>query len=326
MYSAADIIDAIYGPPLEVLSNCLRGFMVPAPGHLLVVGDFASVEGRGVAWFSGEEWKLRAYRESDAKTGPGIYELAYAKAFRVPVESVKNPSFERQVGKTMELAFGYQGGVGAFQTMAKTLGVKVADDKAEEFKVGWRAAHPKVKQTWYDLQRAAINATLKPGEGYSAGHPGRGVKFKAVGSFLWCLLPSGRALCYPYPKVLEGNFGPQLTYMKVPSPGAEDAGKIIHDEANRGNWARVKTYGGSLMENVIQAICRDLLVHVLLALHEAGARIVMHVHDEAVIEVAAGKAPGAHKELERLMSTAPAWAAGFPLMGEVKTMARYGKG
>lgn len=318
-----DAIDLIYGPPMTMVSKCIRGFFVAGEGSVLVAGDFANVEGRGVAWFAGEEWKLRAFREADAGTGPGIYELAYAKAFHVPVESVLNPSFERQVGKTMELAFGYGGGVGAFKTMGKNMGVNVPDAKADEFKVAWRAAHPRVKNTWYALERAAIAAVQNPGSIYSAGHPGREVRYKTAGSFLWCMLPSGRVLCYPYPKVLEGDFGPQLTYMKVPSPDAADKGKIIHDPKNSSNWARVKTYGGSLMENVIQAICRDLLVEVLLRVKGFA---VLHVHDEIVIEVPEAKADEAKRAMEGFMRETPAWAAGFPLFAECKTMRRYGKG
>lgn len=318
-----DAIDMIYGPPMSVVSSCLRGFFVAGEGNVLVAGDFANVEGRGVAWFAGEEWKLRAFREADAGTGPGIYELAYAKAFHVPVESVLDPSFERQVGKTMELAFGYGGGVGAFKTMGKNMGVNVPDAKADEFKVAWRTQHPRVKNTWYALERAAIAAVQNPGSIYSAGHPGREVRYRTAGSFLWCMLPSGRVLCYPYAKILEGDFGKQLTYMKVPSPDAADKGKIIHDPKNSSNWARVKTYGGSLMENVIQAICRDLLVEVLLRVKGFA---VLHVHDEIVIEVPEAKADGAKRAMEGFMRETPAWAAGFPLFAKCKTMRRYGKG
>ena len=318
-----DAIDIVYGPPMSVISRCIRGFFQAAPGKVLVAGDFANVEGRGVAWFSGEDWKLRAFREADAGTGPGIYELAYAKSFGVPVESVKDPSFERQVGKTMELAFGYGGGVGAFKTMGKNMGVIVPDAKADEFKVAWRSAHPRVKNTWYALERAAIGAVENPGKAFSAGHPGREVRYKVAGSFLWCLLPSGRALCYPYPKVLEGEYGPQLTYMKVPSPDAADKGKIIDDPKNTSNWARIKTYGGSLMENVIQAICRDVLVDAMLPFCD---NVVLHVHDEIVLEVDEAKGEDARVKLEQAMRTAPAWAAGFPLFAKCKVMRRYGKG
>lgn len=320
-----DAIDAIYGPPLSVVSSCLRSFFVAPPGKRLISGDFSNVEGRGQAWFAGEQWKLEAFRKADVKQGPGIYELTYAKSFGVPVESVKNPSEERQVGKVMELAFGYQGGVGSFHVMAKTYGVKVSDQKADEFKEAWRAAHPRIKTVWYDIQNAAINAVRSPGDSYVCGHPARQAKFKMAGSFLWCLLPSGRAICYPYPKLLEGQFGPQLTYMTVPSQEDRRKGKIIHDPHNSSNWARVATYGGSLFNNIIQGTCRDLLAGVMLQLDAAGAQIVIHTHDDCVIECESEKTEQARVAMERLMRTAPAWAAGFPLHADCGAAMRYGK-
>lgn len=315
-------IDMIYGPPMDVLSRCMRGFFIPKQGCKLVVGDFTNVEGRGVAWFSGEDWKIKAFQAADMKTGPGIYELAYAKSFDVPVESVKNPSFERQVGKVMELAFGYQGGVGAFTTMGETLGVKVGALQANSFKEAWRSAHPRVVGTWKTLEKAAIAAVRAPEQVFEAGYPGRQAKFKVAGSFLWCLLPSGRAICYPYPKLLPGHYGDQLTYMARIGQG--DKVGIVADPKNSSNWARVSTYGGSLMENVVQGFCRDLLVDcVLIPFHNF---VVMHVHDEGVLEIPEKKAEQTRQDLERSMRTPPPWAAGFPLWADVSVMGRYGKG
>jgi DNA polymerase len=320
-----EAIDMIYGPPLSMVSRCMRSFFTAAPGKMLLAADFSNVEGRGAAWFAGEHWKIEAFRAADAKTGPGIYELAYAKSFNVPVESVKNPSEERQVGKTMELAFGYQGGAGSFHVMGKTYGVKVTDEKADEFKNAWRSAHPRIVGTWYGIQRAAISAVKNPGEVYACGHPGRQAKFKVAGSFLWCLLPSGRAICYPYPKLLEGEYGPQLTYMTNPSPDDRKKGKVIKDPQNSANWARVGTYGGSLFNNIIQGTCRDLLADCMLRLSALGANIVLHVHDEAVVEVDADKAEAARQKMQEIMRTPPEWAAGFPLWADCGAMKRYGK-
>lgn len=318
-------IDAVYGPPMTVISRCLRSFFTALPGKRLIHSDWKNVEGRGQAWFAGEQWKLDAFRAADAKTGPGIYESAYSRMFNVPVESIKDPSEERQIGKVSELAFGYQGSIGSFHVMAKTYGVKVSDDKADEFKYAWRAAHPKIVQTWYDIQRAAIDAVRAPGEVFTCGHPGRQAKYKMAGSFLWCLLPSGRAICYPYPKILQGEFGPQLTYMTVPSEQDKAKGKIIHDPKNTSNWARVGTYGGSLFNNIVQGFCRDFLAECMGGLHDAGAAIVLHTYDDINVEVAAEKAEGARAAMERMMRTPPEWAAGFPLFAECSVMTRYGK-
>jgi DNA polymerase len=142
-----------------------------------------------------------------------------------------------------------------------------------------------------------------------------------AGSFLWCLLPSGRVICYPYPKLLADEYGEKLTYMTVPGPGDE----IIHDSKNASNWARVSTYGGSLFNNIVQGFCRDFLTDCMLDLDAAGAQIVLHTYDDINIEVDEAKGEGARAEMQRRMCAAPAWAAGFPLKAGVKLMKRYGK-
>lgn len=321
-----DAIDMIYGPPLTVISQCLRSFFVATPGKALVHGDWSNIEGRGQAWFAGEEWKLRAFADADAKRGPGLYELAYARMFNVPVESVKNPSEERQIGKVSELAFGYQGGVGSFRTMAKAypeISGKITDLQAAEFRDAWRAAHPRIKAAWYAIERAAVSAVRAPGETYVCGHPGRQAKFRMVGSFLWLLLPSGRAICYPYPRLIEDSYGPKLTYMTVPSPEDKKKGKVIADAKNSSNWARVGAYGGSLFNNIVQGFCRDVLAECLLRLDAKGAAIVLHTHDDVNIEVDEAKAEGAREAMQAEMRAAPAWAAGLPLFVKCETMRRY---
>lgn len=322
-------IDMIYGPPLTILSRCMRSFFVAPPGKKLISGDWSNVEGRGQAWFAGEQWKIDAFNAADAKRGPGLYELAYARMFNVPVESVKNPSEERQIGKVSELAFGYQGGVGSFFTMAKAYpDMKVqlmSSAQIDGFKNAWRAAHPRIVHVWREIQAAAISAVCNPGGTYTCGLHGRHATFKMVGSFLWCLLPSGRAICYPYPKILEGDYGPQLTYMCVPSADDRKKGNIIHDKSNAANWARVGTYGGALFNRIVQGFCRDFLADLLLWLDEKGAAIVMHTHDDANIEVDNAKAEGARAAMQAQMRALPAWAPGFPLFAKCAVLDRYGK-
>jgi DNA polymerase len=325
---------------MSMISRCLRSFFVAPPGRKLIAGDFSAVESRGTAWLAGEEWKLRAFRAADAKTGPGIYELTASKTLGIPLDQITKDSPARQTGKVQELAFGYQGGVGAARKFLPASMQHLEDAQLNAWKLAWRRAHPAIagKETvgqsgrtywkgglWRDLEDAAIMAVDNPGIAYSAGFPGRGVQFKKAGSFLWCQLPSKRVMCYPYPKLLPGQYRPQLTYMTV--PGEDDArrGNIIEDVKNANNWARVSTYGGSLTENIVQALCRDLLVDVMLTLHEKGAQIVLHVHDEVLIEVAEKSAEDAHKAMEAVMRTPPDWAKDFPLWAECKIMQRYGK-
>lgn len=317
-----DWIDLAYGPPLTVISQLLRGFIVAEPGKKLIGGDYSNVEGRGIAWLAGEEWKLDAFREADANPdGPDIYERAYAGTF--DKDPARVTSDERQIGKVLELAFGYQGGKGACHTMGAAYGVEMTDEEADDAKTKWRAAHPKIKQYWYDLQNAALNAVRKPGRITTAGAPGRQVKFRKAGSFLWMLLPSGRTLCYPYPQIRQNEYGDHLTYKTVPSADDYQRGRIVPDPSNTRQWARVATYGGKLAENATQAICRDLLVDAMLRLEEAGYPVVLHVHDESVTEGDFTEAD--RQKVESIMNTAPVWAKDFPLVSECWLNPRYMK-
>jgi DNA polymerase bacteriophage-type len=346
-------LDMLYGEPSIMISKCLRGFIKAPRGRQLIGGDFSSIEGRGLAWLAGEHWKVEAFAECDADPElPDMYERAYAKTFNRDPSSVTTD--ERQIGKVEELAFGYQGGVGAFRTMGKTYNVRVVaslkdvkpggqiitEQQADDFKRGWRDAHPRIKQYWYDLQDTAIHATQFPGEITRAGAAGRQVMFRKRGSFLWCRLPSGRTLCYPYPMIYTDRYGPHLTYKGVPDatvwaiyahwlqfgkPAGDENPTYIEDEAgNSREWCRIKTYGGKLAENITQAICRDLLAEAMLRIDAAGFGVVLHVHDEIVVE-------GVFTEQDRikfeaLMCQVPAWAAGFPIKAGCWLSERYVKG
>jgi DNA polymerase len=310
---AAQYLDVLFAPPLDVISWSLRGMICAAPGNDLLAADFANIEGRGLAWLAGDEKKLDVFRAFDDGSGLDVYKLMAATVLTKPVGEIDKD--QRQTyGKVPELACGYQGGVGAFQKMAKTYQVKVSDEIADFAKTQWRAAHPKIVQYWYDLEAAAIEAVLNPGRVTMAGAPGRQVKFRVKGSFLWCLLPSGRALCYPYPKLKQkmtpwGEEKDQVHYMTV--------------DGTTNKWEETHTYGGKLAENVTQAICRDLLVAAIRQAEAAGYPVVLHVHDEVVSEVP--KAFGSLEEYERVCSTMPAWAAGLPVVAEGWRGERYRK-
>lgn len=316
---AHEMITACFDRPMTVISDCLRGMICAAPGHELMAADFANIEGRVLAWLAGEQWKLDAFTAYDQKKGPDIYKLGYAKSFRIPVEEVTKD--QRFIGKVQELALGYQGGVGAFQTMARGYGVVVSDALAEEIKTAWREAHPNIVQYWYDLENAAKNAVSRPGLLFNvyrgnAGGVYQPVAFLVKGSFLFCKLPSGRVLTYPYPKLKPittpwGEEKEQIHYMSV--------------DGKTKKWQETHTYGGKLAENVTQAVSRDILADAMLRVEAHGYPIVMHVHDEIVSEVS-NAAPNTDLSLfEAIIAQVPAWAAGLPIAVEGWRGRRYRK-
>ena len=304
-----DDLDMLYGPVLGAISDCLRGFLVAAEGHDLIAVDFANIEGRVLAWLAGEEWKLNAFREFDNGNGPDLYLVAASRIYGCSVDEAKP---HRQVGKVAELALGYQGGVGAFQKMARGYGVDISDDKADQIKTAWRTAHPAIVEFWCALEAAAIAAVLQPGCTTTA----RAIKFKVKGSFLWCRLPSGRTLCYPYPRVEE---------ITTPWGANKDALTFMGVNAISKKWERQKTYGGSLAENVTQAVARDLLAEAMARLDALGFKITMHIHDEVVVEAHQGVSEAAKNRIESEMKVCPSWAKGLPIAVEGWRGNRYRK-
>lgn len=309
--TSTEYLRVFHGPPLVRVADCLRGLICAAPGNSLCAGDYSNIEGRALAWLAGEQWKVKAFADFDKGVGHDIYLLAASRIYKKPVETFTKKSPERQIGKVAELALGYQGGVGAFQTMAPTYGVKIPDHEADAIKTAWRELHPNIKRYWYNLEDAAVKAVQHPGVAVSTGPAYARISFKVKGSFLWCLLPSGRALCYPYPqlKECESPWGlkNQLLYMTV-------------DDRTR-QWSRTETYGGKLAENITQATARDVLVHSMFRVEEAGWRLVFHVHDELVAETQTGKLD----DFLTLMRIPPPWATGLPIAVEGWQGVRYRK-
>lgn len=341
---SADYVKLLYGPPLAVVGDTLRGMLVAAPGKKLLAADFSNIEGRLIAWIAGEEWKLQAFRDFDAGIGHDIYILTAAKLLGKDPGPISNPTItkaERQgSGKVPELALGFQGGVGAFQKMAVIYGVSYTDERAEEIKVAWRAEHPAVVQCWYDLENAAVSAIENRGQVFDVGP----ISFRVAGSFLFMRLPSGRAICYPYPcikpKLMPWTRNEEI--VSLDGMGNRVVIVIKHavwkdsvcykgvDTFTR-KWTDCFAHGGLLFNNAVQGTARDIEAEAMTRLAAAGYEtgdpkgdgIVLTVHDEIVCEVAQDF--GGVEEFERIMVTLPTWAEGLPIAAGAWEGQRYKK-
>jgi DNA polymerase len=273
---------------------------------MLIGADLSSIESRGLAWVAGEEWKLDAYRRHDATRDPRDepYCTTACRIFRVSDGSFDKNSPERNIGKTCDLAFGYMGGLNAWRKFEPG---KFSDAEVEEFKKEWRAAHPAIKQFWYDLDCAARTALRERGRVVDCGR----IAFKCVGAFLFLKLPSGRKLAYPQPRIIGDDRGQRVVFA--------DNGAGQFKDCRQGNGA----YGGLWTENIVSAIARDLLAEAMQRIEAAGYPIVLHVHDEIVAEVPIGF--GSIEEFTQLMTRKPSWALELPIAASAWTGARYRK-
>ena len=286
----------------DVLKGMLRPSLMAAPGKHLVVADWAAIEARVTPWASntnsGAE-KLDIFAK-----GEDVYKHNAAATFRVPYADVDKD--QRQIGKVQELACGFAGGVGAFASMGRIYNVVLTESESRKMVDAWRRANPWSVPYWSRLEECYTAAMRNPGREFTAGR----VTYLFDKLHLWYALPSGRVLCYPFARFdEEGN----ITYAKASWKPAADAKE----------WPRARLWRGLACENITQAIANDLLRHSLSRLEEEDLDVVLHVHDEIVLETADPEAAAA--ALLRVMTTAPAWAQGLPLNAEVEIMTRYGK-
>jgi DNA polymerase len=300
-------VRSLYPRPLSVVGDCSRSMICAAPGHMLIGADFGSIESRVLAWIAGEEWKLDAYRRYDATRDPRDepYCVLACRMLHLPDGSVVPGTRERTVGKTGDLACGYQGGANAIEKFAPGM-FSLAE--REEIKREWRTAHPAVHRLWHAVDRAAWTAVQQRGRVICCGR----VAFKCAGNFLLLKVPSGRKLAYPFarPKLLDSEHGAVVF--------ADSSDGQFRDCRN-GNGA----YGGIWTENIVSGIARDLLAEAMLRIEAAGYPIVLHVHDEIVAEVPAGF--GSTEEFTRLMTQRPGWALDLPIAASAWAGLRYCK-
>lgn len=295
----AESIEMIFGAIPDLLSKLLRTAFEATSGFKFPVSDFSAIEARVIAWLANERWRL------DIFNGHGkIYEASAAQMFKVPIEAVTKTSEYRAKGKIAELALGYQGGVNALIVMQSTdkdiqEGKKqpIPESELKPIVDAWRSANPNIKKFWHDVDKAAKLAIRAGGR---VEMP-KGITFQYKNGNLLIGLPSGRVLCYYRASLTSGDYGDVIQYWGV-------AG----DQAKK--WSRIKTYGGKITENIVQAVARDCLAQALINLDDAGYKTVIHVHDEIVCEVDENEID--LDEMNALMIKPATWMQGLPLRAD----------
>jgi DNA polymerase len=282
----------------DVLKGMLRPALIAKPGHVLIAYDWSAIEGRVHPWLSNcpaGEAKLDVFR-----SGMDPYKVNAAATFGVAYADVT--SDQRQVGKVQELALGFLGGAGAFEVFGRAYGIRLSVSEVNKAVEGWRRANPWAQAHGQQLEAAYLRAMRNKGFEFAAGR----IVYLFDGQTLWYSLPSGRVLCYPNAKFdAEGN----VTYTKAAWKPAADAKE----------WPRARLWRGLACENVTQAAAHDILRHSLRQLDG----VVLHVHDEIVVECPAQEAEAVAAHMHQIMCSPPAWAEGLPLAAEGVTTTRY---
>lgn len=290
--------ELVYDTP-ATLSQLIRTALIPEPGHVFGVADFSAIEARVIAWLAGEKWRLNVFA-----THGKIYEASASKMFNVPIEEIGKGSELRQRGKIAELALGYQGGAGALVAMgADRMGLSAPE--MEQIVERWRMANPQIVKLWADFDDCAKHAVRNR---KSVRHPA-GVIFTGTANVLSITLPSGRSLNYWGAQIAKNRFN-------------RDAVRYKGTDGMTGQWGWLDTYGGKITENIVQAVARDLLLYSMHQLDAAGFSIIMHVHDEVVIEL---KDAARLDEILEIMARGPEWSEGLPLGADGYTCEYYKK-
>lgn len=273
----------------QVLSELIRSAFIPMSGHRFIIVDFSAIEARILAYIAREKWRIDVF-----KSHGKIYEASASKMFKVPIDDITKESDLRQKGKISELALGYGGSVGALKAMG-AIEMGIPEDELKELVNTWRASNINIVKLWWDIHKAAINA-LKNREINTVSN----IKIYYEGDIMFIILPSGRKLAYVKPRIEKNKYGgDSITYEGV---------------SNSKKWERIESYGPKLVENIVQAIARDILAEAMLRLRDKGYKIVMHVHDEIVIE--AKESEGSLEEVIDIMIESPSWAKDLTLRAE----------
>jgi len=276
-------LEMLYDSVPEVLSELIRTSFIPKPGTKLVVADFSAIEARVIAWLAGERWRNEVFA-----THGKIYEASASQMFHVPIDEVTKGSPLRQKGKIAELALGYGGSVGALKAMG-ALEMGLSEDELQPLVTAWRASNPNIVRLWWDIDKAAVKAVRD--RTVTETH---GIRFGMQSGMLFITLPSGRRLSYVKPRIGSNQFGSDCV--------------IYEGVGGTKKWEQLESYGPKFVENIVQATSRDILCYAMQA--QRCCNIVMHVHDEMVIEADTRMST---KVLCEQMSRTPPWAEGLLL-------------
>ena len=281
-----DALEMLYEDVPDTLSQLIRTAFVPRADAKFIVSDFSAIEARVIAWLAGEGWRTEVF-----KNGGDIYCASASQMFKVPVEKHGINGHLRQKGKIAELALGYGGSVGALKAMG-ALDMGLTEEELPPLVTAWRQSNPHIVQFWWDVDRAAMTAVREKTTALT-----HGIRFAYQSGFLFITLPSGRRLAYVKPRIGENKFGGScITYEGV---------------GGTKKWERLDSYGPKFVENIVQATARDILCYSMQTLRCCS--IVMHIHDELVIEADSKMSLAAICEQ---MGRTPTWAEGLILRAD----------
>ncbi|MBR3237407.1 MAG: DNA polymerase [Oscillospiraceae bacterium] len=321
-----ETLETLFGETAFVFSELVRTAFIPSEGCRFVVSDFSAIEARVIAWIAGEQWVLDAFRE-----GKDIYCETASMMYRVPVEKHGRNAELRQKGKIATLACGYMGGVGAMKAMDSS--GSIPEEEMQGIVDHWRQVNPMIVKLWRDFEAAAKTAikerrTVRRGirvpadnlaeREHMAGGPvrpystrdGVRVEFSYKNGNLFVRLPSGRRLCYYHARIREDGWKESVIYKGVNQTTKQ--------------WGETETYGGKIVENIVQATARDCLAEAMQRVTDMGYQIVMHVHDEMIVDVPVEDTE-ALARINKAMSDPISWAPGLPLKGDGYTCNFYRK-
>jgi len=287
----ADRLVLFYESPLAVIASCLRAMIIPGKGKIFLCLDLAQIEARVLAWLAGQKDIVGAFAR-----GEDIYVVAAAKV----------GSQDRSLGKVLTLACGFGMGGMKFRETAEGYGVMIGEEVAFDLVTAWRMGNSDIVHLWHTMGGKVMGAIEAPGV---VVHIGQWLKAVVRNNILYIRKPNGDCLVYHNPRIEEGE---------IVFDGVDPISK---------QWGRQRTYGGKLVENVTQAVARDVLAEAILRVHDAytGALPTLTVHDEAVWEVHEGMLISEMKKVHAVFDKVPAWAPGLPIRSDLKMLGRYGK-